>query len=132
MLDSSSPLPEDAWQWTREGGGEARFTLEFEHGAPSAIDGRYLGPVELIEELNQSAGKLRVGRGYHLGDTVLGIKGRIAFEAPAADVLLTAHRELEKLVLTEEQRFWKDQPLPKRRFRIGNNRTQCSSNNRPR
>jgi argininosuccinate synthase len=62
----------------------------------------------LIERLNREAGALGVGRGYHLGDTVLGIKGRIAFEAPAAEILLASHRELEKLVLTEEQRFWKD------------------------
>jgi argininosuccinate synthase len=60
------------------------------------------------EKLNTEGGRLGVGRGYHLGDTVLGIKGRIAFEAPAAEILLSAHRELEKLVLTEEQRFWKD------------------------
>lgn len=112
MLDSVSPLPEEAWQWTRRSDGaqpgEARMTIEFESGIPTALDGEDLEPVALIEALNQRGGALGVGRGYHLGDTVLGIKGRIAFEAPAADVLLTAHRELEKLVLTEEQRFWKD------------------------
>jgi len=108
MLDSAEPLADDAWVWTRGGGGEDHLSLTFENGSPVAIDGRVLGPVELIETLNELGGKLGVGRGYHLGDTVLGIKGRIAFEAPAAEILIAAHRELEKLVLTEDQRFWKD------------------------
>ena len=106
---SDQPLPEDAWQWTRGGKGEHTFAIGFESGAPVSLDGRRMQPVALIEQLNLDGGKLGVGRGYHLGDTVLGIKGRIAFEAPAAEILLAAHRELEKLVLTEEQRFWKDQ-----------------------
>lgn len=108
MLSSAEPLPDSAWQWTRDGGGTASLEVHFEEGLPVALDGRALPPVELVETLNRSAGALGVGRGYHLGDTVLGFKGRIAFEAPAATVLLDAHRELEKLVLTEEQRFWKD------------------------
>lgn len=108
MLGSSEPLPEDAWVWTRGGKGEARLAIDFERGEPVAVDGERTEAVALIEHLNERAGALGVGRGYHLGDTVLGIKGRIAFEAPAAEVLLGAHRELEKLVLTEDQRFWKD------------------------
>ncbi|MBK8178606.1 MAG: argininosuccinate synthase [Planctomycetes bacterium] len=108
MSGSSEALPESAWQWTQGGGGDARLWIDFERGVPVALDGRRLSPVELIERLNLEGGRLGVGRGYHLGDTVLGIKGRIAFEAPAAEILLDAHRELEKLVLTEDQRFWKD------------------------
>src|SRR5947199_9488856 len=50
-----------------------------------------------------AAASYGIGRGIHLGETILGIKGRVAFEAPAAEVLLTAHRELEKLVLTGRQ-----------------------------
>ena len=57
----------------------------------------------LIEKLEHLAGPFGIGRGIHLGDTVIGTKGRVAFEAPAAEVLLTAHRELEKLVLTGKQ-----------------------------
>jgi len=64
-------------------------------------------PVELIERLNEIAGRHGVGRGVHVGDTILGIKGRVAFEAPAAVTLIAAHRELEKLVLTRGQAFWK-------------------------
>jgi argininosuccinate synthase len=106
---SDQPLPEEAWQWTRGGRGERTLSIGFEGGVPVSLDGQSLAPVALIERLNREAGALGVGRGYHLGDTVLGIKGRIAFEAPAAELLIDAHRELEKLVLTEEQRFWKDQ-----------------------
>ncbi len=113
MHTSSEPLPEDAWVWTQGGAGSTTLTLEFEGGVPLRCIGEGLrtrgaDSVELIEALNLHAGKFGVGRGYHLGDTVLGIKGRIAFEAPAAEIILCAHRELEKLVLTEEQRFWKD------------------------
>ncbi len=108
LLDTRDPLPEEAWQWTRDGSGEARIRIGFRAGIPGILDGEALDPVVLIERLNRLGGRLGVGRGYHLGDTVLGIKGRIGFEAPAAEMLLGAHAELEKLVLTEEQRFWKD------------------------
>ena len=108
LLGSWDALPEEAWQWTRGARGSGTFVLGFERGQPVSLDGERLGPVELVERLNARAGALGVGRGYHLGDTVLGIKGRVAFEAPAAEILLLAHRELEKLVLTEEQRQWKD------------------------
>jgi argininosuccinate synthase len=108
LLESSEPLPEEAWCWTKGGAGHTKLDVQFEGGVPVSVDGAPMDPVPLIEALNQSGGQLGVGRGYHLGDTVLGIKGRIAYEAPAAEILLTAHRELEKLVLTEEQRFWKD------------------------
>ena len=109
MLDSVDPLPDDAWQWTRDGADSQLIRIGFDNGIPVSLNGETLSPVMLIDALNQLAGGCGVGRGYHLGDTVLGIKGRIGFEAPAATVLLDAHRELEKLVLTEAQRFWKDQ-----------------------
>lgn len=108
MNGTEAALPEDAWCWTRAGGGERRLSIDFAGGRPVALDEARLEPVALIETLNVEGGRLGVGRGYHTGDTVLGIKGRIAFEAPAAEILLRAHEELEKLVLTEEQRFWKD------------------------
>jgi argininosuccinate synthase len=108
LLTSWGSLPDDAWHWTKGGPGDGTFVVAFERGEPVALDGEALEPVALIERLNERAGALGAGRGYHLGDTVLGIKGRIAFEAPAAEVLLSAHRELEKLVLTEEQRTTKD------------------------
>jgi argininosuccinate synthase len=61
-----------------------------------------------VRALNARAGAHGVGRGVHTGDTILGIKGRLAFEAPAAAVLVFAHRELEKLVLSRHQAAWKD------------------------
>jgi argininosuccinate synthase len=57
----------------------------------------------LIEKLEAIGGRYAIGRGIHLGDTLIGTKGRVAFEAPAADILLNAHRELEKLTLTATQ-----------------------------
>ena len=67
-----------------------------------------LEPVAFIEQLNTLGRPYGIGRGVHLGDTILGIKGRVGFEAPAAVLLITAHRELEKLVLSGKQQFWKD------------------------
>jgi argininosuccinate synthase len=109
-LGSESALPEAAWRWTRDARATRSVEVEFTRGMPTALDGhRFRHAHELIETLNREAGACGVGRGYHLGDTVLGIKGRIGYEAPAAEVLLGAHRELEKLVLTEDQRTIKDQ-----------------------
>lgn len=84
------------------------LVISFDEGVPCAIDGEEVHGFEAVERLNDRAAAHGVGRGIHLGDTILGIKGRIAFEAPAAAVILAAHRELEKLVLTAGQRFWKD------------------------
>ncbi|MCB0308197.1 MAG: argininosuccinate synthase [Bdellovibrionales bacterium] len=81
--------------------------IQFERGLPVAIDGQSLPLDAVIEHLNDRAGKKGIGRGIHIGNTALGIKGRIAFEAPAAKVLIDAHRELEKLVMTKWQSYWK-------------------------
>jgi argininosuccinate synthase len=67
-----------------------------------------MDPVALVETLTGLGAAHGVGRGMHVGDTILGIKGRVGFEAPAAAVLIPAHRELEKLVLTRWQRMQKD------------------------
>ncbi|MGC8724232.1 MAG: argininosuccinate synthase [Acidobacteriota bacterium] len=109
---TTDPLPEEAWVLTRGAFDAPRpaesHAVAFEQGIPSALDGEALPPVELIEKLNRLAGSFGVGRGIHLGDTILGLKGRVAFEAPAATVLIQAHRELEKLVLTARQQRLKD------------------------
>ena len=79
-------------------------TVRFRSGRPVALDGRKSGGLSIVEKLNALGRKYAAGRGIHLGDTILGAKGRIAFEAPAALALIAAHAELEKLVLTKEQR----------------------------
>jgi len=106
-LDTVAPIPESAWVLT-QGAFDAplppsRHVVAFEAGVPSSWDGEALAPVELIERVEEAARVHGIGRGIHLGETILGIKGRVAFEAPAAEVLLTAHRELEKLILTGRQ-----------------------------
>jgi argininosuccinate synthase len=106
-LTSQASIPEDAWvlskdAFTRPRTAE-RHSIGFVRGIPDSLDGERLAAVPIIEELESLAGPFGIGRGIHLGDTVIGTKGRVAFEAPAAEVLLTAHRELEKLVLTGKQ-----------------------------
>jgi argininosuccinate synthase len=106
-LGTVESIPESAWVLTK-GAFEAplppaRHTLAFEKGVPVAFDGERLPPVALLERVETEAARHGIGRGIHLGETILGIKGRVAFEAPAAEVLLTAHRELEKLTLTGRQ-----------------------------
>jgi argininosuccinate synthase len=106
-LPSEASPPEDAWVLSAgvftTAIAPSDHTLEFEQGIPVALDGESFDPVQLIENLESLAGAYGIGRGIHLGDTVLGTKGRVAFEAPAAEVLITAHRELEKLVLSAQQ-----------------------------
>lgn len=85
------------------------IVIAWEQGLPTAIDGSRLAGVDLVQALNELAGQYGLGRGIHVGETALGIKGRVGFEAGAALLLIAAHRELEKLVLTKWQAFWKDQ-----------------------
>jgi argininosuccinate synthase len=111
-LNSHGSIPDDAWVLSRDAFSRPqapeRHTISFETGRPSALDGRKLDPVALIEELESIGAKFGIGRGVHLGDTIIGTKGRVAFEAPAAEALLNAHRELEKLVLTGRQQRIKE------------------------
>ena len=111
-LTSEGSIPESAWVLSASAFSnpkeETQHTLEFSKGVPAKLDGKALPPVKLIEALERLAGSYGIGRGIHLGDTVLGTKGRVAFEAPAAITLITAHRELEKLVLSAQQARIKD------------------------
>ena len=111
-LTSQDSIPESAWVLSASAFSaplpESTHTLAFEGGIPVALDGETMSPVDLIEPLEALAGSYGIGRGIHLGDTVLGTKGRVAFEAPAAITLITAHRELEKLVLSAQQARIKD------------------------
>ena len=111
-LTSDGVIPDDAWVLSKDAFAEPRtpqrHTIGFDAGIPVSLDGVERSAVSIIEQLESMAGPFGIGRGIHLGDTVIGTKGRVAFEAPAADVLLTAHRELEKLVLTGKQARIKD------------------------
>ena len=111
-LTSAGSIPESAWVLSKDAftrpRSEERPRIGFTQGVPSSLDGVALSPVTIIEKLETLAGPFGIGRGIHLGDTVIGTKGRVAFEAPAAEVLLNAHRELEKLVLTGRQARIKD------------------------
>ena len=111
-LTSQGCIPESAW--VLSAGAMERplpartIEIGFEAGIPVSLDGEAMGPVALIERLETIAAGFGIGRGIHLGDTILGTKGRVAFEAPAAEVLIEAHRELEKLVLSAAQQRIKD------------------------
>jgi argininosuccinate synthase len=111
-LTSEGSIPQEAWILTREAFSRprppARHVLSFHEGRPQGLDGDERSPVAIIEALESLAAPYGIGRGIHLGDTIIGTKGRVAFEAPAAEVLLTAHRELEKLVLTGRQQRIKE------------------------
>ena len=111
-LTSHECIPDVAWVLTRDAFADPqpaeRHTVGFDRGVPCSLDGKPLDPVSLIEQVETLGARFGVGRGIHLGDTIIGFKGRVAFEAPAAEVLLTAHRELEKLVLSARQARVKD------------------------
>ncbi|MEE4273815.1 MAG: argininosuccinate synthase domain-containing protein [Thermoanaerobaculales bacterium] len=101
--------PADAWPGGTTADPEpTEIVIGWRHGLPWSLDGEALAGPELVEAVDAKVASYGIGRGIHLGETVLGIKGRIGFVAGAAQVLVTAHRELEKLVLTRWQSFWKD------------------------
>ena len=87
----------------------AEHVIGWERGIPVSLDGEALAGADLVDRLGELCARYGAGRGIHVGETAMGIKGRIGFEAGAALVLIAAHRELEKLVLTKWQTFWKDQ-----------------------
>lgn len=111
-LTSSGSIPDHAWVLTRDAfenpRASERHVISFKNGRPVGLDRQPLTPVAVIEKLETLASPFGIGRGIHLGDTIIGTKGRVAFEAPAAETLLSAHRELEKLVLTGRQQRIKE------------------------
>jgi argininosuccinate synthase len=111
-LTSAGSIPESAWVLSKDAFEKPplpqHHKIHFEKGIPVGLNGKTMSPVEVIERLEQIAGPFGIGRGIHLGDTIIGTKGRVAFEAPAAETLIVAHRELEKLVLTGRQKRIKE------------------------
>lgn len=109
-LSSKGMLPEEAWptQVTKSGSEEIR--ISFEQGELKKVDDiTFNHPTEAIEYIQALAGPYGIGRDIHVGDTIIGIKGRVGFEAAAPMVILKAHHALEKHVLTKWQLTWKDQ-----------------------
>jgi len=84
------------------------LTIRFSNGLPSHLNGLPMKPLELLQKLREVGIRHGIGRGMHLGDTILGFKGRVGFEAPVATLVYAAHRELEKLTLSKWQRHFKD------------------------
>ncbi|GGL35315.1 argininosuccinate synthase [Halarchaeum grantii] len=100
--------PADIYEWTSEPSDETELVeIEFDAGVPVAVDGESMAPVELIEHLNELAGAYGVGRSDLMEDRILGLKVRENYEHPAATTLLNAHEALEGLVLTKDERDFK-------------------------
>ncbi|MFK7922209.1 MAG: argininosuccinate synthase [Bacteroidia bacterium] len=109
-LNSWDSLPENAFPSPLEKEGEEIVTLEFVKGELKGVnDIIYAHPVKAIEALQALAEPFAIGRDTHVGDTIIGIKGRVGFEAAAPLIILSAHQLLEKHVLTKWQQYWKDQ-----------------------
>jgi argininosuccinate synthase len=109
-LVSDKPLPNEAFpsQCTMED--ETSIELQFEKGQLIGLDDKEpISPVEAIQMLNEKASKYAIGRDIHVGDTIIGIKGRVGFEAAAPIIIIKAHQLLEKHVLTKWQQYWKEQ-----------------------
>lgn len=109
-LGSRLPLPESAFTMPVTTRIPRTIKITFEKGLPIALnDRRFEHPTELVKELNIIGGTYGIGRDIHTGDTIIGIKGRVGFEAPAPILLIKAHHLLEKHVLTKWQLHWKNQ-----------------------
>jgi argininosuccinate synthase len=109
-LKSLGTLPEEAWPTQVTKTGSETVKLSFEKGELKKVnDKSFAHPTEAIQYLQSIAGAYGVGRDIHVGDTIIGIKGRVGFEAAAPVVIIKAHHALEKHVLTKWQLSWKDQ-----------------------
>ena len=109
-LKSEQTLPESAYPSQIEKQDEVSVTIEFENGEICAVNGeKKANKVLLINKLEEIASKYGIGRDMHIGDTIIGIKGRVGFEAAAPLLIINAHKMLEKHTLTKWQQYWKDQ-----------------------
>src|SRR5690606_8300023 len=108
-LTSHETLPEEAWPTAITSTETQRVIIEFKQGEPIALNGEKLKPTEVIQKLQAIAQPYGIGRDIHVGDTIIGIKGRVGFEAAAPIIIIKAHHTLEKHTLTKWQLSWKDQ-----------------------
>lgn len=109
-LHSNETLPEEAYPTQMTATADERITLSFEQGELAAINGKhYTDKVAAIQDLEALVAPYALGRDMHIGDTIIGIKGRVGFEAGAPLLIIAAHKMLEKHTLTKWQQYWKDQ-----------------------
>ena len=108
-LTSHKALPEDAYPSQLDKTGQSELKMHFKNGELIGLNDVFDTPVNTILKLEDIASKYAIGRDIHVGDTIVGIKGRVGFEAAAALITIKAHHSLEKHVLTKWQQYWKDQ-----------------------
>ena len=108
-LTSNEYLPEGAFSKQLVNTGEEKICIEFKEGEPVSLNGKTNSPVEIITAIERLGSAYAIGRDVHVGDTIVGIKGRVGFEAAAALILIKGHHALEKHVLSKHQLFIKDQ-----------------------
>ena len=108
-LSSSGYLPEEAYPTKVTKTTPEHIKIGFRKGEPVSFNGVEMSPVEVIKAVRDAAGPFGIGRDIHIGDTIIGIKGRVGFEAAAPLVIVKAHHLLEKHTLTKGQLYWKEQ-----------------------
>lgn len=109
-LKSEQTLPEEAYPSQLEEKGTEYLKISFENGEISAVNGKvYTDKVKAIQEIERIGSRYAIGRDMHIGDTIIGIKGRVGFEAAAPILIINGHKMLEKHTLTKWQQYWKDQ-----------------------
>lgn len=108
-LSSDGYLPEEAYPTRVTATEPVHIRIGFLKGEPVSFNGTEMSPVEVIKAVRSAAAPYGIGRDIHVGDTIIGIKGRVGFEAAAPLIIIKAHHLLEKHVLTKGQLYWKDQ-----------------------
>jgi len=109
-LKSEQTLPEEAYPSQLKKHDQEMLTIDFEKGEISAVNGeKYIDKVKAINKIEEITSAYAIGRDMHIGDTIIGIKGRVGFEAAAPLVIINAHKMLEKHTLTKWQQYWKEQ-----------------------
>ena len=108
-LSSDGWLPEEAYPTQVTKTGTEHVKIGFRKGEPVSLNGVEMSPVDVIKALRKVAGPYGIGRDIHIGDTIIGIKGRVGFEAAAPMIIIKAHHLLEKHTLTKGQLYWKEQ-----------------------
>lgn len=108
-LSSDGYLPEEAYPTKITETAPKHIKIGFEKGEPVSFNGQKMSPIDVIKAVRDVAGPYGIGRDIHIGDTIIGIKGRVGFEAAAPLIIIKAHHLLEKHVLTKGQLYWKEQ-----------------------